>query len=144
MISLSTCTTVPSVWSRHIAVSFLRTYKGCRHAWCMLIIDQHFIYSFFVILEFLLLASCPWPNHCCLTQVSHGEQKWHIPVCHHPVQRPRFLDLNGSHQHLQLHWWHWHNYHPSFQSLPQHSLQWCHMWQEMSTKFRKGREISWT
>ena len=75
MISLSTCTTVPSKWSRHIAVSFLRTYKGCRHAPRMLIMDRHFLYSFFLILEFLLWASCPWPNHCCLTQVSHGEQK---------------------------------------------------------------------
>ena len=75
MISLSTCTTVPSMWSRHIAVSFLRTYKGHRHAPRMLIMDRHFLYSFFLILEFLLWASCPWPNHCCLTQVSHGEQK---------------------------------------------------------------------
>ena len=36
---------------------------------------QGFLYSFFLIPEFLLWASCPWPNHCCLTQVSHGEQK---------------------------------------------------------------------
>ena len=34
-----------------------------------------------------------------------------IPVSNHPVQRPHFLDLNGPHQHLQLHWWHWHSYH---------------------------------
>ena len=75
MISLSTCTTVPSMWSRHIAVSFLRTYKGCRHAPRMFIIDRHFLYSFFLILEFLLSASCPWPKNCSLTQVTHGEQK---------------------------------------------------------------------
>ena len=75
MISLSTCTTVPAMWSRHIAVSFLRTYKGCRHAPRMFIIDRHFLYSFFLILEFLLWTSCPWPNHCCITQVTHGEQK---------------------------------------------------------------------
>lgn len=75
MISLSTCTTVPSMWSRHIAISFLRTCKGYRLAPRMLIMDRHFLYSFFLILEFLLWASCPWPNHCCLTQVSHGEQK---------------------------------------------------------------------
>ena len=76
MISLSTCTTVPAMWSRHIAVSFLRTYEGCRHApRMMFIINQHFLYSFFLILEFLLWTSCPWPSHCCLTQVTHGEQK---------------------------------------------------------------------
>ena len=139
MISLSTCTKVPSMWSRHIAVSFLRTSKGCRHAPRMFIIDQHFLYSFFLILEFLLWTSCPWPNHCCLTQVTHGEQKQRrISVCHHPVQRPRFLDLNGSHQHLQLHWWHWHNYHPSFQSLAQHSLQWYRIWRKMA-----GQNCSW-
>ena len=148
MISLSTCTTVPSMWSQHIAVSFLRTYKGYHHAPCMFIINQHFLYSFFLILEFLLWTSCPWPNHCCLTQVTQGEQKQKT----HPVQRPGFLDLNGPHQHLQLHWWHWHSYHPSFQSLAQHSLQWYQSvaengWTKLflarniSTKFRKGREI---
>ena len=75
MISLSTCTTVPSVWSQHIAVSFLRTYEGCRHAPHMFIIDQHCLFSFVLILGFLLWPSCPWPNHWCLTQVTHREQK---------------------------------------------------------------------
>ena len=144
MISLSICTTaVPSMWSRHIAISFLRTCKGCRHAPRMLIMDRHFLYNFFLILEFLLWASCPWHNHCCLTQVSHGEQnKRRIPVCHHPVQWPRFLDLNGSHQHQQLHFWHWHNYHPSFQSLAQHSLQWYRMWRNMAWQNCSWQEMS--
>ena len=75
MISLSTCTTVPSMWSWHIAVSFLWTCKGC----------QHFLYSFFLILEFLLWTSCPWPN----TGIHRGNKnKKCIPLCHHPVQRP--------------------------------------------------------
>ena len=59
MISLSTCTTVPSMWSRHTAVSFLRTYKGCRHAPRWFIIDQHVLYSFFLILEFFLVNILP-------------------------------------------------------------------------------------
>ena len=79
-----------------------------------------------------------------------NKNKRHIPVCHHPVQRPRFLDLKGTHQHLQLHWWHCHhNYHPAFWSLTQHSLhcfclRWkmagqnC-SWQEMSHQ-NSGRE----
>ena len=46
-----------------------------------------------------------------------GETKTRcIPVCHHPVQRPYFLELNGPHQHLHLCWWHWHNYHSTFWS----------------------------
>ena len=84
MISLSICTTGPSMWSQHIAVSFLRTYKGCRHAPRMFIIDRHFLYNFFLILEFLLWTSCPWPNHCCLTQVTHGEQKQKTHSCLSP------------------------------------------------------------
>ena len=67
-----------------------------------------------------------------------NKNKRRIPVCHHPVQRPRFLDLNGPHQHLQLHWWHWHNYHPSFQSLAQHPIQWYRLWRKMA-----GQNCSW-
>ena len=67
MVSLSTCTTVPSTWSQH--VSFLQTYKGCCHAPRMFIIDQ-ISYSFFLIPEFVLWASWPWPNHCCPTLVT--------------------------------------------------------------------------
>ena len=108
----------------------------------MFSIDQNFLYSLFLILEFLFWASCPWPNHCCLTQVTqHGEQnKRRVPVCHHPVQRPPFLDLNGPHQHLHLPWWHWHNYHSAFQSLAQHSLQCYHMWPHKA--FMKLHEMS--
>ena len=132
MITLSTCTTVPSMWSRHIAVSFLRTYRGCRHARRMLIMDRHFLYSFFLILEFLLWASCPWPNHCCLTQVSHGEQK----------QKTHSL-LSPSSSVASFPWPEWLTSTPAVtlmalaqlsQSLPQHSLQWYRMWQEMSRR----------
>ena len=70
VISLSTWTTVSSTWSRHIAIAFLRTYKGYHHAPRVFSIDQNFLYSFFLIPEFLLWASCPCPNHCCLTLVS--------------------------------------------------------------------------
>ena len=34
------------MWSRHVAVSFSRTYKGRHHAPHMFIIDRHFLYSF--------------------------------------------------------------------------------------------------
>ena len=138
MISLSTCTTVPSTWSSHITVSFLWTYKGYFYAPCMFIIDQNVLNSFFLIPQFLLCTSCPWPNHCCLTQVTHVEQKQKTRSCHHPVQGIPFLDLNGSHQHLQLHWWHWHNYHPVFQSLAQNLLQWYCLWWKMV-----GQNCSW-
>ena len=60
MISQSTCT----------AVAFLQTYKGSRLAPHMFITDQNFLYSFFLIPEFLLQVSCPRPNHCCLRQVT--------------------------------------------------------------------------
>ena len=75
MIFLSTCTTVSSTWSQQIAVTFLRTHKGCRHAPRVFRINQSVLYSFFLIPEFLLWAFCPCPNHCCLTLVTHSEQK---------------------------------------------------------------------
>ena len=50
------------MWSQHITVSFLQTHKGCP---CIFIINQIF----------------PWPNHCCLTQVTHGEQKQKTHSC---------------------------------------------------------------
>ena len=75
MISLSTCTTVSSTWSQQITITFLRMYKGCCHAPCVFSIDQNFLYSFFLNLEFLLWASCPCHNHCCLILITHGDQK---------------------------------------------------------------------
>ena len=147
MISLSTCTTVPSMWSRYIAVSFLWTYKGCRH----------FLYSFFLILEFLLWTSCPWPNHCCLTQVTHGEQKQKTHSCLSPssseasfpcpewltstpaavtlmalTQLSPFLSVSGS----------------TLTTVVSYVAKngWTKLFlaRNVSTKFRKGREISWT
>ena len=48
----------------------------------MFIIEQTFLNNVFLIPEFLLWASCPWPNHCCLTQrVTHGEQKQKMHSC---------------------------------------------------------------
>ena len=92
MIFLSTCTTVSSTWSRQIAITFLRTYKGYHHAPRVFSIDQNFLYSFFLIPEFLLLASFPSPNHCCLTVVTHGEQKQKthssVPPFHSDSSRP--------------------------------------------------------
>ena len=85
MISLSTCTTVPSTWSSHITVSFLRTYKGCIYAPRVFIIDQNFLNSFFLIPQFLLWASCPWPNHWCLTHVTqHRKLKQQTHSCLSP------------------------------------------------------------
>ena len=144
MISLSTCTTVPSKWSRHIAVSFLRTYKGCRHAPRMLIMDRHFLYSFFLILEFLLWASCPWPNHCCLTQVSHEEQK-----------QKTHSSLSSSSSEASFPWPEWLTSTPAvtflalaqlspfFQSLAQHSLQWCRMWRKKPWQNCSWQEMCW-
>ena len=75
MNSLSTCTTVSSTWSQHITITFLWMYKGCCHAPRIFSIDQNFLNSFFLFLEFLLWALCPCPNHCCPTLVTHSEQK---------------------------------------------------------------------
>ena len=93
MISLSTCTTVPSVWSWHITYKGW-TYKGCRHAPCMFIIDEHFLYSFFLILEFLLWTSCPWPNHYCLTHVTHRKQKQKTHSCLSPSSWEASFDIS--------------------------------------------------
>ena len=147
MISLSTCSTVPSMWSRHIAVSFLRTYKGCRHAPRMLIMDRHFLYSFFLILEFLLWASCPWSNHCCLTvtQVSHGEQK-----------QKTHSRLSSSSSEALFPWPEWLTSTPAviLMALAQLSTLSVsgstlttvvlYVARNVWMKFRKGREISWT
>ena len=126
MISLSTCTTVSSTWSWQIAVTFLRMYKGCHRAPNVFSIDQTFLYNFFLIPEFYLWASCPCPNHCCLTLVSlHmvNKNKKYIPHCHHPIQIPGVFEVNATRQHLHLHPWQWHCCHPAFLSLAQHSLQ---------------------
>ena len=93
---------------------------------------QGFLYSFFLIPEFLLWASCPWPNHCCLTQVSHGEQK-----------QKTHSRLSPSSSVASLPWPEWLTSTPAVtlmalaqlsQSLPQHSLQWYRTWQEMSRR----------
>ena len=84
-----------------------------------------------------LVSILPMTQHRLHTR---NKNKRRIPVCHHPVQRPHFLDLNGSHQHLQLHWWHWQNYHPSFQSLAQPSLQWYRMWRKWHEKSVPGKK----
>ena len=42
---------------------------------------------------------------------------------HHPIQIPRILELKASCQHLQVHPWQWHCYHPAFLSLAQPSLK---------------------
>ena len=126
MISPSTCTTVSSTWSWQIAITFLRTYKWCRHASSVFSIDQNFLYSFFLIPEFLLWSSCPCPNHRCLTLVTHGEQKQKTHFfshCHHPIQISPVLELKAPRQHLHVRPWQWHCYHPAFLSLAQHSLQ---------------------
>ena len=135
---------IPSMWSWHITVSFLWPYRGCGHASRMFILDQNFLYGFFLIPEFLLWASCPWPNHCCLTQVKHGEQKQKTHSClSSSSSEARFLDLNGPHQNLQSH--------PAFQSLATVVLSvvkngWTKLFlaRNVSSKFRKGREILWT
>ena len=136
MISLSTRTTVPSPRARHIAVSFLWTYKGCRHAPRMFILDQNSLYSFFLIPEFFLWASCPWHNHFCLTQVTNGEQKQKTHSC-----------LSPSSSEPSLPWPEWRPTstpapayvdHPAFLSLAQHSLQWCCLWRKMA-----GQNCSW-
>ena len=83
-----------------------------------------------------LVSILPMTQHRLHTR---NKNKRRIPVCHHPVQRPHFLDLNGSHQHQQLHWWYrCHNYHPAFQSLAQHLLQCYHLWWKMA-----GQNCSW-
>ena len=156
MISLSTCTAVPSTWSRHIAVYFSRTCKGCRHAPRMFIIDQNFQYSFFLIPEFLLWASCPWPNHCCLTQVTHGKQKQKTHSC-----------LLPSSSEVSFPWHEWPTSTPAVTLMALAQLSPClsasgstlatvlsseakNGWTKLflarnvSSKFRKGREISWT
>ena len=156
MISLSTCTTVSSMWSRHIVVSFLRRYKGCRHAPRMFIIDQHFLNSFFLILEFILWTSCPWPNHCCLTQVTHREQKqkthsrlsppsseasfpWPEWPTSTPAvtlmalaQLPPFLSVSGSTLNMVV------------SSGAKNGWTKLFLAKNVSSKFRKGKEISWT
>ena len=125
MISLSTCTTVSSTWSGQIAITFLGTFEGCRYAPRVFRIDQNFIYSFVLILQFFSWASCPCPNHCCLALVSlhtANKNKIRIPHCHRPIQIPRVLEAKASRQHLHLRPWQWHCYHPAFLSLAQHSL----------------------
>ena len=114
MISLCTCTAVPSVWSRHTAVTFLWTYKGCHHAPHMFIMDQNFRYSFFLIPEFLLWASCPWPNHCCLTQVTHKEQKQKMHFC-----------LSSSSSEVSLPWPEWPTSTPVLPSMALAQLSPC-------------------
>ena len=125
MISLSTCTTVSSTWSGQIAITFLGTFEGCRYAPRVFRIDQNFIYSFVLILQFFLWASCPCPNHCCLALVSlhtANKNKIRISHCHRPIQIPGVLEAKASRQHLHLRPWQWHCYHPAFRSLAQHSL----------------------
>ena len=146
MISRSTCTAVPSTWSRHTAVAFLRTYKGCRHTPRMFIMDQNFLYSFFLIPEFLLWASWPWPNHCCLnlTQVTHGEQK-----------QKMHSSLSSSSSEVSLPWPEWFTSTPAltsmalaqlslpaFRSLAQHSLQRYRMWRRMAGQSWSWQEMS--
>ena len=81
MISLSTCTTVPSMWSRHIAVSFLRRYKGCRHAPRMLIMDRHFPIQFLPDPRISLVSILPMvqpllPNRCFTRRKTKDAFEW--------------------------------------------------------------------
>ena len=139
MISLSTCSTVPSMWSRHIAVSFLRTYKGCRHAPRMLLFVNHgptFPIQFLPDSRISLVSILPMiqpllPNsNTGFTWGTKTKDTFpsviiqfrglvsltrmaHINTC-------SYTDGTGT------------TINPSFQSLAQHSLRWYRMWQEMS------------
>ena len=78
MVSLSTCTTVPSMWSQH--VSFLQTYKGCRHALRMFIINQTFLQflpdPWISLVSILTMAQPLLPN----TGYTQKKKKRRIPV----------------------------------------------------------------
>ena len=134
-----------NVVSTHCSLLFTNI-SWCRHAWRMLIMDRHFLYSFFLILEFLLWASCPWPNHCCLTQVSHGEQK-----------QKTHSRLSPFSSVASFPWPEWLTSTPAvtlmalaqlspFLSVSASTLTTVVLYvaRNVSTKFRTGREISWT
>ena len=189
MISLSTYTTVPSMVSQHIAVSFLRTCKGFHHAPRIFTTDQNVLYSFFLILEFFLWTSCPWPNHWFLTRYTTQETKTKDIFLSVTIQFRSFRSFR-SFLSPSFPWPEWltstpvvtlmtplsqlklqglvydilpleegagkrwsecgYNYHSAFRSLAQHSSVAKHGWTKLflarnvSSKFRKGREISWT
>ena len=147
--------------SQHIAVYFLRTYEGFHHAPRIFTTDQNVLYSFFLILEFLLWTSCPWPNHWFLTHVTqHRKQKQKTYSCLSPSSSeasfpwPEWLtstpvvtlmaplsqlklqglvyDILPLEEGAGKRWSECgYNYHPAFRSLAQHSSVAKHSWPKL-------------
>ena len=126
-----------------------------------------------------LVNNLPKPNHCCLTQVTHGEQKQKVHSRLSPSSSeasfpwPEWLtstpvvtlmtplsqlklqglvyDILPLEEGAGKRWSECgYNYHSAFRSLAQHSSVAKHSWPKLfltrnvSSKFRKGRKISWT
>ena len=146
--------------SKHMHKSFISVVStDCnqlftsRHAPRVLSIDQNLLSSFFLIPEFLLWASCLCPNHCCLTLVTHGEQKQKIhsslPPSHSDSSCPWTESLTSTPAGSPRPW-QWHCYHPAFLTLAQHApqrylfRQYMFPARNVSGSSGKENKLSWT
>ena len=68
---------------------------------------------------------------------AHAEQ---FHQCGLDTSQSPFYEHIIKHQQMQLHWWHWHNYHLAVRFLAQHSLQWYRLSGQNMSPRNSGKE----